>query len=69
LPLLADILTSKDQTLCYFGFNRDDLTQLARILPTRSIDRMVPVGRALAFSHVWDGVDLLHAFSRRVDIN
>jgi hypothetical protein len=32
----------------------------------RTIDRIVPPGRALAFAPVWDGHDLMERFSRRI---
>jgi len=32
----------------------------------RGVDRMVPIGDALAFDDVWDGFDLLGEFSRLV---
>lgn len=62
------ILTAKDQTLSYFGYSAAELADLANRLPARSIDRMVPVGRALEFSPTWDGVDLFQAFTRQVEI-
>jgi hypothetical protein len=68
LPDLAETLTAKDQTLSYFGYEPEDFTTLTQKLPARSLDRIVPVGRALEFSSTWDGVDLLHAFTRRVEI-
>jgi hypothetical protein len=68
LAAMLEILGSKDQTLCYFGFERGELEKFAAQLPARCIDRIVPVGRALEFSHTWDGVDLLDTFSRVVDV-
>jgi hypothetical protein len=65
---VATILTAKDQTLSYFGYSSSELADLAKVLPARSIDRIVPVGRALEFSPTWDGVDLFHAFTRCVEI-
>ena len=38
----------------------------ARTLPTRAIDRIVPIGTALDFSAVWDGYDLFQILSREV---
>lgn len=57
-----------DQTVAYFGFNRETLASWAMGLPDRAIDRIVPVGEALRFSDRWDGHDLLLAFSRQVVI-
>lgn len=68
LPALAGFVVRKDQTLTHFGFAADELEALARTLNGRGIDRIVPVGRALGFHHVWDGLDLLRQFSRLVHV-
>lgn len=65
---LAQTLTAKDQTLSYFGYAPEDFAGLVKKLAARSLDRIVPIGRALEFSSTWDGMDLLHAFTRRVEI-
>lgn len=66
LEELVPLCRRRDQTLSHFGFAQDELVALARALNGRGIDRMVPVGQALAFGHVWDGMDLLQEFTRRV---
>jgi hypothetical protein len=68
LPQALPFLTEKDQTLVHFGFSLAELRQFALQLPPRALDRIVPVGRALEFSPVWDGINLLQAFTRIVDI-
>jgi len=55
-----------DQTVTHFGFGPHELRSLARALGARGVDRVVPVGEALAFDVVWDGYDLLDDFTRRV---
>lgn len=65
---LAARLDRRHQTLVHFGFSREDLTALARRLNGRALDRMVPAGRALAFAPVWDGLNLLAALTRLVDV-
>jgi hypothetical protein len=65
LPLIQP----KDQTMSVFGFDRAELDEFAHSLPTRAIDRVVALGKSLMFSRVWDGVDLLRAFSRQVEID
>lgn len=58
----------KIQTISYFGFSADIWREwLIRSKP-RGIDRIVPVGKALEFSKIWDGFDLLEAFSRRIEV-
>lgn len=68
LPELLGYLGSKDQTLTHFGFPSGELAAFAARLPPRAIDRIVPVGKALEFSHVWDGIDLFQAFTRLIDV-
>ena len=66
---LADVvslLDSRDQTIGCHGFGREDWLPLLASLPPHAADRIVPVGQALAFDVVWDGVDLLRAFTREV---
>ncbi|TXG98157.1 MAG: hypothetical protein E6R09_11725 [Rhodocyclaceae bacterium] len=70
-PSLSDLipeLRSRDQTLAHFGFARAELLTMLAGLPARAVDRLVPVGEALAFNAVWDGVNLLRAFTREVQI-
>jgi hypothetical protein len=68
LDQLACLVTERDQTLSYFGFERAQLEQFARTLPTRAVDRIVPIGSALDFSTVWDGSNLFEVLSREVEV-
>ena len=43
----------------YIEFTREEMQAAAETLCTRGIDRIVPVGQALAFAQVWDGYVLL----------
>ena len=65
---LAPVLSRKDQTLTYFGFDLNELKEFALSLTGKAIDRMVPIGQALQFSRFWDGKDLLREFCRFVHI-
>ena len=68
LSALVDFVDRKDQTLTQFGFSDDELRGLIRDLRGRGIDRVVPIGKALEFHHVWDGFDLMNQFTRLVQI-
>lgn len=71
LPSLLDLVPHvqrTDQTLSVFGIPRTDLESFVAQACGRGIDRIVPIGRALAFNRVWDGMDLLQEFTRRVSI-
>lgn len=71
LNVVEDIqhfIDRRTQTISYFGFDRKNLTKLAIILSNRGGYRIVPVGQALQFDVVWDGVELLSHMTRRVVI-
>lgn len=71
LPRLADLATRlgrRHQTLVHFGFTRAELEDLVVRLNGRALDRLVPVGKALEFAPVWDGIDLPRAFTRLVHV-
>jgi len=63
---LAVLIDERHQTLTHFGFSPAELTDLAGRLGGRGLDRVVPIGEALAFEPIWDGYDLLREFSRPV---
>ncbi|MFG6489463.1 acyl-CoA reductase [Roseateles sp. BYS78W] len=66
LAALAEQFSDREQTLSVFGFGEDELMALMQAVPARAIDRLVPIGRALDFSPVWDGQDLILSFSRLI---
>ncbi|MED4350946.1 acyl-CoA reductase [Schinkia azotoformans] len=68
LAELASIFNEKDQTLTYYGFNKNELAALVMKLQGRGIDRIVPVGQALDFHEIWDGYHLLTYFTREIDL-
>lgn len=63
---LAAQLSDKEQTLAIHGFTREQLLAFVQLLPARALDRIVRIGDALTFAPVWDGQDLITAFSRKV---
>ncbi len=63
---IAGQLEDRDQTLVQFGFSFSELTELVTTIGNRAIDRVVPFGRALEFSPVWDGTDLLDVLTRKI---
>jgi len=58
----------KCQTLSYIGFNANELQRFIMDAAPFGIDRIVPVGRTMDFSLVWDGRDLIRELSRVVAI-
>lgn len=69
---LADILPICDneacQTLSYYGVAKEALREFMTMHHPQGVDRIVPLGRTMEFSLVWDGVDLIRAMAREVDL-
>jgi hypothetical protein len=61
-------LDDGDQTLTHFGFEPGELTHLAYQGGSLGLDRIVPIGEALAFEPIWDGYDLIEDCLRRVTL-
>ena len=65
---LASVIDDRCQTLTYFGFNKEELRNFVISNQLRGIDRIVPIGRSLDMSVIWDGYDIINHLSRIVDI-
>ncbi len=68
LAELVAYASETDQTVTHFGFESGALRSLAASAGARGVDRLVPIGQALAFDAVWDGFDLIDDFTRRVTV-
>lgn len=68
LAELNSVLLPDIQTLTYWGLDRDLLRSWFSTQLT-GIDRLVPLGEALSFAVVWDGVDLIDSFSRKIQFD
>ena len=56
------------QTLSYFGVEPEKLRTFLQTVRPRGIDRVVPIGKTMDFSLIWDGCDLIRAMSRRFSV-
>jgi hypothetical protein len=65
---IMPFIIKKYQTLAYYGFSKDELINLIYNYLPQGIDRIVPVGKAMEFNHIWDGYDLLNSFCREIYI-
>jgi hypothetical protein len=65
---IASFVAPKDQTLVQFGFQRHEIEDLLTKSRGRGLDRVVPIGRALDFHHLWDGHDLITSLCRVVHV-
>lgn len=67
LSAAFEALRRNEQTLTYFGFNREAFMAVIQTSRQKRIDRIVPFGQALNISVHWDGVDIIGRLSRRVE--
>lgn len=67
IDALAPMLSSRYQTMTYFGVALESLRELVVQQRLSGIDRVVPVGSALDIGIFWDGYDLVRALSRHID--
>lgn len=56
------------QTLGYYGFDKEFLNDFINSNSISGVDRMVPIGKTMDFSLVWDGYDLIRQLSRKITI-
>ncbi len=68
LDEIAPIVSSKYQTLAYYGFEKSELRDFVVNNHLIGFDRIVPVGETTAFSLTWDGYNLIETLSRISDI-
>lgn len=68
LDEIAPIVNEKYQTLAYYGFDRQELSDFILRNRLSGIDRIVPFGETTAFSLTWDGINLIERMSRIIDI-
>ncbi len=61
---LFDVITEKFQTITYFGIDPISLRNAIIMKHICGIDRIVPVGKAVDISVLWDGHDLIRELSR-----
>lgn len=57
------------QTLSCFGLEPEKVAAQIAAAGVKGVDRIVPVGCALDFQMIWDGMDLIEQMSRRIYIS
>lgn len=65
---IKPILTERCQTISYYGELKEDILSTVKNSGCRGVDRVVPMGRTLDFSLIWDGYDLITTMSRSIDL-
>jgi hypothetical protein len=69
VPDFLQTLSDREQTLSVFGVDALEMAEYLRLLPMRTLDRVTKIGNALDFGYVWDGYNLLNAFTRQVAVH
>ena len=65
---IVPLINRKFQTLSYYGIDSSAMMRFIEKNRPSGIDRIVPIGRTLDFSLVWDGYDLISMLSRTVNV-
>lgn len=69
LGMISRYLDTRDQTLTYFGFSKDLWQEWVHDNFSKSPLRIVPMGEALDFDSIWDGLDLIREFSKSITVH
>ena len=68
LDALKELITSRVQTICYYGDIKDMLSSFVIDNHLTGVDRIVPAGKTSDFDLVWDGYDLILQMSRCISV-
>lgn len=66
---LYSIISDKYQTITYFGVDSQNLRQEIIVHHLKGVDRIVPIGKAMDISIIWDGHDLIRELSREIALD
>ncbi len=68
LAEMLPVCTRRCQTVTYFGIPQAELRTFVEQSAPHGIDRIVPMGKSMDFSLIWDGHDLIRELSRRITV-
>lgn len=63
LTEMLPVCNDRCQTITYFGIGKDDISHFIASAP-HGVDRIVPMGKSMDFTLIWDGHDLIRELSR-----
>jgi Acyl-CoA reductase (LuxC) len=72
IPALAEAVTfirESDQTITYFGWERDEIEEVAASRTGPGVSRWAPIGTALDFDFIWDGYDIPVELTRLIRVS
>lgn len=65
---ILPVCDGRCQTIAYYGLDKKEIERLVLDLRPCGVDRIVPLGKSMDFSLVWDGYDLIKALSRKISV-
>ena len=65
---LSQFVTKKCQTITYYGLNKNEFVQFILKNDLLGVDRIVPIGKALDISAIWDGYNVIESLSRIISL-
>ena len=65
---LRAFASERDQTVTHFGFEPEEVADVAETVAHSGVSRFAPVGSALDFDFVWDGYDIPFELTRLVRV-
>ena len=68
LSEMLPVCGERCQTISYFGIEQEEFSRFLEGSAPHGIDRIVPIGKTMDFSLIWDGFDLIRQTSRRISI-
>jgi len=68
LSEILPLCTENCQTITYCGISKEVIENFIVNSAPRGVDRVVPMGKSMDFSLIWDGHDLIREMSRNVTI-
>ena len=67
LENLQKYLSSKIQTITYFGLSHKKIFDIVKLSNSNGVDRIVPFGNAHKIDQFWDGYDLFLSMTRVIN--
>jgi hypothetical protein len=69
LDEVASFIRESDQTITYFGWDRDEVEAVAASRVGPGVSRWAPIGTALDFDFIWDGYDIPFELTRLIRVS
>lgn len=68
LDEILSLCDKKCQTVTYYGVDKEQIFNVLSQNGIVGVDRIVPLGKSMDFSLIWDGVDMIRSMSREIAV-